>query len=219
MVYAYLVKSHEYNVPPPHYKPPFDREHFGKSQDYQSSYFAMNPAFVGMSMAIEIAEVYYAQNRFYCTTETDLKEMLLGDPFDLGIKPFEHIRRLCVRVDVPRRAYTTCTEYEILAGKYDCIKLLDMITHKRQLSIKIILITDLTNQGGDKLDNERQMYNILEMIRQPVYDLMFTGSHVEVRQVDDEPNAVGHRPLSDGESNRLFFGLTEEEWLKVICNL
>jgi hypothetical protein len=38
----------------------------------------MNPAFVGMPMAMEVAEVYYAQNWFYCTTEMDLKEMLSG---------------------------------------------------------------------------------------------------------------------------------------------
>jgi hypothetical protein len=175
----------------------------------------MNPAFVGMPMAMEVAEVYYAQNWFYCTTEMDLKEMLLGDPFDLGIKPFEHIRRLRVRVDIPRQAFTSCTEHEVLADKDEHIKLLDVITHKRQLSIEIILTTDITNQGGDKLDNEIQMYNILEMIRQPVYDLIFAGTHVEVRQVDDEHNAVGNRPLSDSDSNRTFFRLTKEVWSEV----
>jgi hypothetical protein len=175
----------------------------------------MDPACVGMPMAKEIAEVYYSQNRFYCTTTTDLKDMLLGDPFNIGVQPFEHVRRLVLRVDIPAFADTLGTEFEFLCNTYDHIKPLEMIKFKDRLKIEMTLETDLKKRRKFELEQERLMHNILETIRQPVYDLMFAGSKVEVRQSIDEANAYGTRCLVYAGSNRRFFGFTMEEWYKV----
>jgi hypothetical protein len=60
-----------------------------KDKNIQHENFAMNPAFVGLPMAREIAEVYYSQNTFYCSDEGQIRNLIHGDPLNIDLS------RLC----------------------------------------------------------------------------------------------------------------------------
>ncbi|KAF2833565.1 hypothetical protein CC86DRAFT_415422 [Ophiobolus disseminans] len=129
---------------------------YGDSKDVQPKYFAMNPKFVGLAMAKEVTEAYYSQNRFHFTDRVQLRETLAGDPFNTGVMATDHIHQITLQIQPPSWL------------------------EKDRLVVRIELQTQCSETPT--LEDERGMYNILEMLRQPVYDLMHAGSGVCVTQ-------------------------------------
>ena len=71
------------------------------------------------------------------------------------------------------------------------------------------------------VDQERVMLNILEMLRQPVYDLMHEGStvtllHYNARGNPDNRENLRKRALTRCPANN-FFQTTKQEWEAVRC--
>jgi hypothetical protein len=246
-MYSHLVKSP--NRPPtirigylpsPRY---LNSAFFGWSKDMQPSHHAMNPSYVGKEMAYEIAETYYKENDFWTTTEQYLPKLLFTDYHGIGIKPYEHVRqiRLCIKIN--GGGNTPDEELARLDDAHTHLRNLCLITHKNSFSIYINLTTfydplDHSDQSGDPpmlyaIDDERRMFNVLEMFRQPVYELLHAGSQVTILhsnrkwwnaddQSEDDPD-TGYRTLTKygrfrgdvtvAENN--FFCMNKEIWDRV----
>lgn len=56
----------------------------------------MNPDLVGLEMARGIAEVYFAESSICLPRAEFLPGLLKFDPFNLGFRPFDSIRRLTI---------------------------------------------------------------------------------------------------------------------------
>ena len=58
--------------------------------------YCMNPAFVGIDVAKEIAEVYYSKNLFHLIKEYHIPGLIKGDPFNIGVNPAKFIRKMTI---------------------------------------------------------------------------------------------------------------------------
>jgi hypothetical protein len=71
-----------------------------RKQQHPPDYFAPDPTVVGELVAKEIAEAYYEQNPFHCTSEQELLNLFTSDVFGMGVRPYEHLRCFEFGVDV-----------------------------------------------------------------------------------------------------------------------
>jgi hypothetical protein len=216
---------------------------FGWSKDMQPSHHAMNPSYVGKEMANEIAETYYKENKFWITTEQYLSKLLLTDCHGIGIKPYEHIRTIRLNIKLGVGGYAVDEEFERLDDIHRHLRNLCLITRKDLFTVYITLTTffdalDHRDQTGNRImiysiDDERRMLNVLEMFRQPVYELLHEGSQVTILHLNrkwwnaddqstDDPD-TGYRTLTKygrfrgdvtvAENN--FFHVDKKTWERV----
>ena len=151
----------------------------GESKDMQPSSWAMDPAFVGLEMAKEIAEVYRKKNPFFFSSLPDFVKAMADDHFRPRVRPLDHIRELSIAIDY---------RIEGLAGVYDALQTLGMIKNQDVLKVAILLNTDFPPiaPGYLRLDAECTMINLLEMLRCPVYELLHAGSKVVITHFDGD---------------------------------
>ena len=180
---------------------------FGESCQIQPRSWAMDPAYFGTDVVKELAEAYYALNRFALTSEEFLYPFLTFDPLALGIKPYEHIRRLDLTLD-----------FEDPEGQ--------------RLAL-VNLTTSFTPYHNTKfwysVGAERIMLNILELLRWPVYELLHKGHAIQVLHENldgrdrtslqiPQRNLTSYCSSNSKMSHKAdFFYMTKEEWLKVNC--
>ena len=205
----------------------FDDEHgyYGESKDMQPSSYAMNPAFVGMEMAKEIAAVYWSKNSFMFTTQNELRHALTTDHFGLDVSPFDHIREFVVQVEHHFNANPPPDEESWLHKRFDALQTMCMVKKKDLLKVEIRLSTDFDDPAD--IEDERCMFNLLEMLRYPVYELLHAGSEVRIEQYNGEEDSlqedVGDRFLTiysrswrkENKPELDFFQMSAEEWEKV----
>ncbi|KAF1849775.1 uncharacterized protein K460DRAFT_411598 [Cucurbitaria berberidis CBS 394.84] len=160
----------------------------------QPHYHAMDPAFVGEDMAKEIAEVYYSKSNFYFVENTLIPDLIKGDPFDIGIKPFQHIRRLNITFslrDIPQSKELQILElFEIFS------QLLPLLQISRLELLRVQFIVETDFRKPYSIDDECLMLNFLETIRIPMYMLLWQESKVSLRQFDFGSREVPSRWLT-----------------------
>lgn len=166
-------------------------------------------------------------------------ENLLKDHFNLGVHPVDHIRNLKIYVNyvesVRYHQHVSYTQYRSLLSNWYGDDYLEpaeelglyeirrkALSHLLRLQQKEKLHVDIhlhTNLDPDTMEENRQMYNILETMRETVYDLMHAGANVTIKQENsyqlEEWRYLLH-PHSGKESS--FFRLTKEEWEKVLLH-
>jgi hypothetical protein len=100
------------------------------SRHPQPTFWAMDPAFVGADVAKEVAAVYFSNNRFEFEEEHCMPQMLSDDRFGIGIKAFEHIRRLDFNIDFKGFEYHICGEKDYFNRVYKWLNSLALIKKK-----------------------------------------------------------------------------------------
>lgn len=201
---------------------------FGESCQIQPRSWAMDPAYFGTDVAKELAEAYYALNRFALTSEEFLYPFLTFDPLALGIKPYKHIRRLDLTLDFedPRDV-----NFASVATHLQALQLIP--EKRRKMDIHVNLTTSFTPYHNTKfwysVGAERIMLNILELLRWPVYELLHKGHAIQVLHENldgrdrtslqtPQRNLTSYCSSNSKMSHKAdFFYMTKEEWLKVNC--
>ncbi|CAN9354483.1 unnamed protein product [Alternaria sp. RS040] len=202
-----------------------DLSMFGESCQIQPRSWAMDPSYFGTDVAIELAEAYYALNRFALTSEQFLYPFLTFDPLALGIKPYEHIRRLDLTLDFEDAHDVNFAD---VATHLQALQLIP--SKRRKMDIYVNLTTSFTPYVNTKfkysVEAERIMLNILELLRWPIYELLHKGHAVQVlhENVDGEDRTSPQIPQrnltsycsSGSKMSHMadFFYMTKEEWLK-----
>ncbi|KAH7410338.1 hypothetical protein DE146DRAFT_347849 [Phaeosphaeria sp. MPI-PUGE-AT-0046c] len=175
----------------------------------------LNSEYVGCDMAREVAAVFYSVNEFWVSNVSSLAKFLNSDRSQTGFKPYEHVRgafgvnitTTCGNGEQERAWSSTEHELAFLEDLYINLKTLALITCKQQLRVKILLYTGaplrLTRYNG-----ERRFYNIMETIRSPIYDLIYSDVKVEVEHM----RASDHhrRSFTEGEWNH--FSMNKSTW-------
>jgi len=213
----------------------------GESLHMQPKCWAMDPAYFGVHAAQELAETYYSINSFYITSAQEMSNLFRADPFKLGMKPYQFIRKFTLLLNF---SGTEMQSEDEVATLHKNLQDLQLLPTKRKHEICIRLETAFQigtiKLGGYRyrhpydMEDERIMLNILESIRRPVYDLIHRGESVRVFQanLDDwctpgqkRIEDVGIRYLTSAERVKgqwgppcRFFSMTEGEWQKV-CGL
>jgi len=181
----------------------------------------MNPRFVGLEMAKEITEAYYFQNYFFFTNGGHMRSTLEGDPFGVGVKPTDHIRHF--KVDVKMSSWPSDMhdhESKVLVAIHKDLQILSTLKKKDCVSVRFSLETKYDKQPT--LEDERGMYNLLETLRHPVYDLMHAGSTIFIEHWNgqtDFQDDNGYQSLVSGSRDKIFFDRTAEEWREVRTDL
>lgn len=209
----------------------------GHSTYMQPSHHALNPAYVGQAMALEIAEAYYSQNIFDVTKAKYLSRLLLTDYHGLGIKPYEWIREVRLSLKFGKQDSRPEDELETLKKTYAHLRNLCLIRQKNRLKVDIYVHTTFHGQIDDdanvdkprsyQVDHERRVLNVLEMLRQPVYDLLHAGSKISLVHFNNESiedagmtafrSLTRHGGLHGADSVTVvdFFCKGKEEWDEV----
>jgi len=164
-----------------------------------------------------------------------MTKLFKADPFEMGTKPYELIRKFTLAFNF----YETNLESEDeLMAMYNNLQSLQLLPTKRNHEICIRLETSFHAWGNKPypcpMEDRRVMLNILELLRQPVYDLIHRGKAVRVFHANlDHMEDPSWRPVSDVSVRYVInptrgrgkwwpkgqlFGMTEEEWRKV-CGL
>ncbi|KAF2872187.1 hypothetical protein BDV95DRAFT_38360 [Massariosphaeria phaeospora] len=239
VVYSYLcVEKVKIHIGRPSYieEPITDRVRQREHEDMQPDSYAMDPRYMGESMAQEVAETYYSQNHFSVPSyNKHLKGLLSSHPLLPAIRPFDLIRK----VDVPIEEFQSAAwlnweqEKEQLDERYNRLSSLCMLSRRDQVQVKIELSTQYSafkspsHHPENELQEERHILNSLEVMRKPIYDLLHSGSKVILRheqepQHEDDDQVWQWRYLTSfGERNDAVmnvFQLTAEEWQKVRCH-
>ena len=152
---------------------------FGNPHLMQPTHFTMDPLAVGLPMVREVAEIYFTQNTFgFALERGDLASTMTDDPFGLGFPPRDYIRSLHLTTSFrPLDQYRGVTEEEVLTLFYEQLKSLTLITRKDRLCVNVLLDTHFSDNDTK---HERMMLNILEVLRQPIYDLMHAGTKLDL---------------------------------------
>ncbi|KAI4649524.1 hypothetical protein J4E93_003844 [Alternaria ventricosa] len=165
----------------------------------QPKSWAMDPAYFGTQVAQELAEVYYTTNTFYITSDENMSKLFQADPFALGIKPYELILKFTLMLNF----YETKLESEDeLMAMHKNLQLLQLLPTKRNHEICIRLETSFHPSGNKpysySMEDSRVMLNILELLRQPVYDLLHRGKAIRIFQANlDHMDPTSSRKISD----------------------
>ncbi|KAI4924099.1 hypothetical protein J4E85_008259 [Alternaria conjuncta] len=191
----------------------------------------MDPAYFGMQVAQELTEAYYSTNTFYVTSDEEMAKLFKADPFEMGTKPYELIRKFTLAFNFYE---TNLESKDELMAMYNNLQLLKLLPTKRNHEICIRLETSFHAWGNKpypySMEDRRVMLNILELLRQPVYDLIHRGKAVRVFHANlDHMEDPSWRQVSDVSVRYLInptrgrgkwwpkgqlFGMTEEEWRK-----
>lgn len=79
---------------------PYSKNVYAAPKNVQPNSYCMNPAFVGVEVAKEMAEAYYSKSHFHLLHPTSIHSFLRFDPFCLNIDPLKHLCRLTVSLDL-----------------------------------------------------------------------------------------------------------------------
>ena len=177
----------------------------------------VNPDYVGHGMAREIAEKFYTVNDFH-VSQYFLANFLTTDRTQTGMKPYEYIRgKLAIVIETTRcnggseRAWqSTENEVAFLNNIYNNLNPLTLLTHKSQISIDIYLSTS-SPLWEPQTEGDRRFYNIMETIREPIYDLIHAGFSVTVEHT--AKSSLHRRNISGKSPNDLnYFKMGRVEW-------
>jgi hypothetical protein len=190
---------------------------------------------VGIEMVREAAEVYYRHNEFRLDDDK-LKELLGKDVFQVGVRPADHIRKLWVPIaygiieeDVQfgmAQSFFPTDDADIDDLRAGELRLYEdgrkklshllLLKNRDQLDIRLQIFTVLEDETQDR----RRFCNILESMRDTMYDLMHSGAEIRLEHYNREGN-FGHdliRIGKDGKSDpKMITKLSKDEWEKVCC--
>ncbi|KAI4693858.1 uncharacterized protein J4E84_002434 [Alternaria hordeiaustralica] len=165
----------------------------GESLHMQPKCWAMDPAYFGAHAAQELTETYYSINSFYITSAQEMSNLFRADPFKLGMKPYQFIRKFTLVLNF---SGTGMQSEDEVAALHNNLQDLQLLPPKRKHEICIRLETAFQigeiKLGGYRyrhpydMEDERVMLNILESIRRPVYDLLHRRKSVRVFQANLE---------------------------------
>ena len=198
----------------------------------------LNPDFVGLDMAREGAEIYYQKNTFQLH-DSQLKD-LFQPQYDHGMDPTQYLRKLSVAVryaDItddlqygsenffnvsrpylerdPDKYISPTEELALYEERREALYHILRLQRREQLAIFITLDTVMTGSQV-RFANHRHLFNILEMVREPVYELMHAGADVSVRQFNVRHDTFRDFVPTPRDPNHNIFKLTKEEWEKVL---
>jgi hypothetical protein len=175
----------------------------------------MNPAFVGVEVAKEIAEVYYSRNRFHIDWEIRIPDFIKGVPFKIGVDPAKNLRRLTGLVDLTSNGITHDEEVAQLQRLLTNLLPLTLIKRKDLLEVEIRHTTAYHKRSPRGV----RMLNLLETIRIPIYFLLHHGAKVILPQYQGSRdryltcyNGFGRREENNTTN---FFHLPSDDTLKV----
>lgn len=174
----------------------------------------LNPEYVGSDMAREAAEVFYSMNEVWVSHES-LSEFLTFDRTQSGFKPYEyvrgalevHISTTCGNGDNERAWSNTENETTFLNGIYTNLNALTRVKRKQQLHANIRLCKGAPLHAT-QYTGERRFYNIMEVMRSPIYDLIHGGVKVDVEHMKASNHS--RRSFTEGEANH--FGMKKSAW-------
>lgn len=174
-------------------------------------------------MARELAEIYYSSYRFGLDIKNK-RGFLHDDRTDTGLKPIEHIRK---RLDVliwvtmnngEREGAWANTDYEerFLNRIYTNLKHLLLLPHIHKIPVTIRIgtfpLTCHLRRGDDprsyNMEGDRRFYNIMEAVREPIYDLLHADVNLEVWHVASFLDN-GHIVL---KGPRNYFEMSKDAW-------
>lgn len=174
----------------------------------------LNPSYVGKDMARDLAEIYYSSYGFSLDMR-NMKEFLHEDHTETGFKPEEHIRKkLNIFVSTTRGNgqmegawASTDSETEFLGRIYSNLRHLLLLSHIREIPI-VISISTCSPLWEPPMEGDRRFYNVMEAVREPIYDLIHAGVDLEVRHHAFSSSKT--RVISKGPWN--FFKISKELW-------
>jgi hypothetical protein len=174
----------------------------------------LNSSYVGKDMARNLAEIYYSSYGFELQMQ-NMKSFLYDDRTETGFKPVEHIRKkLDIFIQATRnngrleRAWaSTDNETEFLNRIYFILRDLLLLSHIREIPI-IIRISTCSPSWAPSMEGDRRFYNVMEAVREPIYDLLHNGVDLEVWHVASASNES--RLISKEPWN--FFSAGKELW-------
>lgn len=174
----------------------------------------LNPSYVGKGMARDLAEIYYSSYSFGLDMRV-LKTFLHDDPTDTGFKPAEHIRKQLYIDVVTTRCCgwiegawaSTKSETDFLHRIYTTLGELRLLSHIQEIPIRMNIKTSPPSYDS-QIEGDRRFYNIMETVREPIYDLLHSGVNLE----------VWHYKVSSGKTRIIskepwnFFRASKESW-------
>ncbi|KAF1948939.1 hypothetical protein CC80DRAFT_497849 [Byssothecium circinans] len=178
----------------------------------------LNPEYVGPAMAREMAEVYYSSKEFHVDDIGHLKELLMSDRSGTGFKPYDFIRgKFTVETTIWLTSPDTTSEYARLHGLYEELNSLNLLTRKSQLEvdIRMLILTPMWMSEGEGV---RRLYNVMEAVRTPIYDLRYSGAKVTLKVVTERSFAtslISSEPINNSVWDREAWGRekTREGWV------
>ncbi|KAF2833564.1 hypothetical protein CC86DRAFT_400186 [Ophiobolus disseminans] len=183
----------------------------------KSPFFAINPTYVPKDMARKVLELYYARTDFSWSIDNgDIDAALIRDVFDLGVSPCNYITDLCLitEFDGPKGYSEKQRMYEAYAQKYVELAglvtaVLELVKRKDRLTIRTALRTRPPEAYA--FEDEKLIVMIIELMRQPVYDLATTCrrrciTHCNIGGYEQED--LGSRDICD------WFRLNKKVWEK-----
>lgn len=190
----------------------------GESLHMQPISWAMDPAYFGEHVAQELTESYYNINSFYITSAQETSKLFRADPFKLGTRPYQFIRKFTLALNLCEAELQSEDE---LATIHKHLQDLELLPAKRKHEICIRLETSF--QPGQILlcgsrfrypydtEYKRVMLNIFESIRRPVYDLIHRGKSIRVFQANLDDMCTPRQRTNDDVRTRY---LTSAERVK-----
>lgn len=174
----------------------------------------LNPSYVGKGMARELAEFYYSSYGFGLQIR-NMKDFLHEDRTETGFKPVEHIKKkldIYVHTTMGNGGLegawaSTANETEFLDRIYTTLRDLLLLTHIREIPI-IIRIATCSPLWKPQMEGDRRFYNVMEAVREPIYDLLHSSVNLEVWHIAS--SSLTSRVISKGPWN--FFKISKELW-------
>lgn len=174
----------------------------------------LDASYVSKDMARDLAEIYYSSYGFELRIPK-MKAFLHDDPTKTGFKPVEHIRKhLDIFVETTMSAgqmenawASTANETEFLDRIYTTLKDLLLLSHIREIPITMRIGT-CSPLHESQMEGDRRFYNVMEAIREPIYDMLHAGVNLEVSHISFATSKV--RIISNEPCN--FFRLGKEMW-------
>jgi hypothetical protein len=186
----------------------------GTEDVHEPGGWLLNPSYVGKDMARDLAEIYYSSYGFGLQIK-NMKSFLHDDRTETGFKPMEHIRnKLDIFVQTTmgngrlEGAWaSTDNEKEFLDRIYTTLKDLLLLSHIHEIPI-IIRVSTGSPLWEPQMEGDRRFYNVMEAVREPIYDLLHAGIDLEVWHIASSSHKS--RVVSKGPWN--FFRLSKELW-------
>jgi hypothetical protein len=186
----------------------------GTQDVHKPGSWLLNPSYVGKDMARDLAEIYYSSYGFGLQIK-NMKSFLHDDRTETGFKPVEHIRKkldIFVQTTMGNGRLegawaSTDNETEFLDRIYTTLRDLLLLSHIREIPITIRIGT-CSPLREPQMEGDRRFYNVMEAVREPIYDLLHAGIELEVWHVALSSNKS--RVISKEPWN--FFRVSKELW-------
>ncbi|PVH95146.1 hypothetical protein DM02DRAFT_732031 [Periconia macrospinosa] len=186
----------------------------GTEDVHKPGTWLLNPSYVGKDMARDLAEIYYSSYGFGLQIE-NMKSFLHDDRTETGFKPLQHIqKKLDIYVQTTmcngqlEGAWaSTDNETEFLNRIYTTLRDLLLLSHIRKIPITIRIGT-CSPLGEPQIEGDRRFYNVMEAVREPIYDLLHAGINLEVLHVamaSHNSQVISKEPCN-------FFRVSKESW-------